>query len=172
MSDESRQLFGTGTTADGHALQNRIQTQHTTAATRQTLRLMRGLQATRGKDTAAASQMRAAPSGPWRPVHIDLRGPHSPGIKHELYQLLIVDEHTRYAVGYTLTEQGRSTGNSFERVRDSSQQLPQREEAHASSSSAATTAASSSADRMDSHCSHNSASSASSHPRTRRIRTA
>ena len=35
-------------------------------------------------------------------VHIDLRGPHSPGINQELYQLLIVDEYTHYTVGYTL----------------------------------------------------------------------
>ena len=103
-----RQVFSTGMTADGQALQNRIRpdTPH--------------LQPDRHCDTCAVCKHHAAQrphsvpaetrasKRPLETVHIDLRGPHSPGIKHELYQLLIVDEHTRYAVGYTLTNKDES----------------------------------------------------------------
>ena len=97
-----RQLFGTGMTADGHALQNRIRPD-----TPQ-------LQPDRHCDSCAVCKHHAAKTPhsvpdesrakrPLETVHIDLRGPHTAGIKHELYQLLIVDEFSHYAVGYTLT---------------------------------------------------------------------
>jgi transposase InsO family protein len=39
---------------------------------------------------------------PLEVIHMDLRGPHTAGINQELYHLLIVDECTRYTVGFTL----------------------------------------------------------------------
>ena len=98
-----RQLFSAGSTADGHRLQNRIKPDTPPQQ----------LQPDRHCDSCAICKQHA-PTRPLsipeesraqRPleiVHIDLRGPHSPGIKQELYQLLIVDESTRHAVGYTL----------------------------------------------------------------------
>ena len=96
-----RQLFTAGTTADGHALQHRIRPDSTQ------------LQLDRHCDSCAICKHHAAPrpssvpaesraQRPLETIHIDLRGPHSPGIKQELYQLLIADESTRYAVGYTM----------------------------------------------------------------------
>ena len=35
-------------------------------------------------------------------IHMDLRGPHTPGINQELYQLLIMDERTHYTVEFAL----------------------------------------------------------------------
>jgi transposase InsO family protein len=102
-----RQLFDKNTTADGHTLQSRIR-----LSTAQ-------LQPERHCDSCAVCKQHA-PSRPrsvsidsrakqpLATVHIDLRGPHSPGIKHELYQLLIVDECTRYAVGHTLKDKSES----------------------------------------------------------------
>ena len=106
-----RQLFKAGTTADGHALQNRIRPN-----TPQ-------LQPDRHCDSCAICKQHAATrplsvpdesraKRPLEIVHIDLRGPHSRGIRQELYQLLIVDEHTRYAVGYTLKNKDEAL-NSF-----------------------------------------------------------
>ena len=96
-----RHLFAPGMTADGHALQTRIRPETPK------------VQPDRHCDTCAVCKHHAAPRPPSVPdesrakrpletVHIDLRGPHSPGIKQELYQLLIVDEYTHYAVGFTL----------------------------------------------------------------------
>ena len=51
---------------------------------------------------------------PLETIHIDLRGPHSPGIKQELYQLLIVDECSHYVVGFTLQHKSDALA-SFER---------------------------------------------------------
>ena len=96
-----RQLFTTGTTADGHALQHRIRPE-----TPQ-------LQPDRHCDSCAVCKQHTEPRArtvpvesrakrPLETVHVDLRGPHTPGVKQELYQLLIVDEYTRYGVGYTL----------------------------------------------------------------------
>ena len=39
---------------------------------------------------------------PLETVHVDLRGPHKPGLHRELYQLLIVDECTHYVVSFVL----------------------------------------------------------------------
>lgn len=94
-------------TADGHALQNRIRPD-----TPQ-------LQPDRHCDSCAVCKHHAAKTPhsvpdesrakrPLETIHIDLRGPHSPGIKREQYQLLIVDEYTHYAVGYTLTRKDES----------------------------------------------------------------
>jgi transposase InsO family protein len=96
-----RHLFAPGTTADGHALQTRIRPETPK------------VQPDRHCDTCAICKHHAAPrplsvpdesraKRPLETVHIDLRGPHSPGINQELYQLLIVDEYTHYAVGFTL----------------------------------------------------------------------
>ena len=98
-----RQLFDGGTTADGHALQNRVRP-HTSQ-----------LHTDRHCDSCAVCKQQAAPKPgsvpaarravrPLETIHVDLRGPHSPGIRQELYQLLIVDESTRYAAGYVLTD--------------------------------------------------------------------
>ena len=103
-----KQLFDEGTTADGHALQHRVRPNNTAQ-----------LHPDRHCDTCAVCKHQAAPkpgsvpaesraTRPLATIHIDLRGPHSPGIKRELYQLLIVDEHTRYAVGYILTNKSQA----------------------------------------------------------------
>ena len=103
-----KQLFDEGTTADGHALQSRVRP-HSTAQ----------LHPDRHCDTCAVCKQQAAPkpgsvpaesraARPLATIHIDLRGPHSPGIRGEYYQLLIVDEHTRYAVGYILTDKSQA----------------------------------------------------------------
>lgn len=96
-------------TADGHALQNRIRSD-----TPQ-------LQPDRHCDSCAVCKHHAAirqhsvpadsrKKQPLETVHIDLRGPHSPGNRQELYQLLIVDECTRYSMGYTLTNKSDALG--------------------------------------------------------------
>jgi transposase InsO family protein len=51
---------------------------------------------------------------PLETIHIDLRGPYTPGVKGELYQLLIIDECTHYAVGSTLLHKSDAF-SSFER---------------------------------------------------------
>ena len=96
-----RHLFAPDMTADSHELQDRIRSETPK------------VQSDRHCDTCAVCKHQAAPrpqhvpaesraKQPLATVHIDLRGPHSSGIHQELYQLLIVDEFTRYAVGYTL----------------------------------------------------------------------
>ena len=108
-----RHLFAPGMTADGHALQTRIRPETPK------------VQPDRHCDTCAVCKHHAAPRPPSVPderrakrpletVHIDLRGPHSPGINQELYQLLIVDEYTHYAVGFTLKSKSDALA-SFER---------------------------------------------------------
>jgi hypothetical protein len=93
------QLFTQDMTADGHALQNRIQPGEQ--------------QYDRHCDSCAVCKHHAANRPPSIPeesrakqplqtVHIDLRGPHTSGVNHELYQFLIVDEYTRYTASSVL----------------------------------------------------------------------